>query len=121
MYHVECQYEGLYYVLDSEDGTRVASVGRFMPGPQVIYSGPKINPPGLARVVAEAMVSCADEIERNAETEKRKDEGEIDDYDPAIDPCSECEARPGEPCAVALALLHGFPDGVPDCPRDGAA
>lgn len=52
-----------YYVIDSDDGERVARVGKFMPGPMVSYSGQKIVPPALARAVAEAMVSCADEVD----------------------------------------------------------
>lgn len=34
--------------------------------------------------------------------------------------CEECDAKDSEPCGVYLAILHGYPDGTPDCPRDAA-
>lgn len=64
--HYPRQYEGLFYVMCSEDDLppqMVASVGRFMPGPAISYEGPKITPPAMARAVAQAMIRLADEID----------------------------------------------------------
>ena len=72
-YTVERQYEGLYYVLDDEDGERVASVGRFMPGPMVSVDGPRIVSPAMARAVADAMVALADDLERDTLRQEYED------------------------------------------------
>lgn len=62
-YTVEKQYEGVYHVLDDEDGERVARVAKFMPGPMVSVSGQSVTSPALARAIAEAMVLLADELD----------------------------------------------------------
>lgn len=62
-YSVERQHEGVYHVLDDQDGERVARVARFMPGPMVSVDGPRIVPPAMARAVARAMVRLANEID----------------------------------------------------------
>ena len=64
-YTVRRQYEGLYYIFDWE-GDRVASVAKFLPGPMVSYSGPKITSPAMARAVARAMNRLAKDIEASS-------------------------------------------------------
>jgi len=39
-------------------------------------------------------------------------------YDPAVDECPECEAKPDEPCIMIKAIMQGFPDDTPTCPRN---
>lgn len=62
-YTVAKQYDGLYYVIADIDGERIASVGRFMPGPCVSVDGPRITTPALGRAIAAAMVALADELD----------------------------------------------------------
>lgn len=69
-YRVEYQYEGLYYVFDSE-GDRVARIARFMPGPMVSVDGPRITSPAMARAIGFAMTRLADDLERDFENDSR--------------------------------------------------
>lgn len=62
-YTVKREYEGKYVVLD-EDGDRVASAGRFMPGPMVSMTGPRIMPPQMAKAVARAQQRLANDLIR---------------------------------------------------------
>lgn len=68
-YRVAKQYDGLYYVIASDDDERyqhTARVARFQPGPMVLVEGPRITSPALARAIAKAMVKLANDIERDA-------------------------------------------------------
>lgn len=66
-YRVDRQYEGLYYIIDSEDSGHVASVGRWMPGPMIHMRTQTIVSTGLARALAEALVALADELDNDRE------------------------------------------------------
>lgn len=61
-YYVEKQYEGVYFVMDSTDGERVARVAKFMPGPMVSVDGPRITPPPMALAIAVAMMRLAGDL-----------------------------------------------------------
>lgn len=61
-YRIETPYSGSRAIIDTEDGERVARVATFMPGPMVLVEGARIMSPGLARIVAAAMIDVAEEI-----------------------------------------------------------
>lgn len=64
-YKVRKEYEGKYVILDDE-GERVGSVGRFMPGPMVSYTGQHIMSPNHARAVARALRCLARDLTKEA-------------------------------------------------------
>jgi hypothetical protein len=65
-YKVTREYAGKYaiHASDAQEFERpTASVGRWMPGPMIDYSGPAIMSPALARAVAKALTRLAKDLE----------------------------------------------------------
>ena len=62
-YCVKKECEGLYVVIDTDDGEQMARIGRFNPGPMVSVRGGSLTSPALAKAVAKAMTRLANDLE----------------------------------------------------------